>query len=301
VTRAGRAAFAFFVHPQAGRGGAARRLACLLREARPSGMLPIVLPVRSTAEASAALRGLAPETVPVAAGGDGMAALLATALRECGRRETAMGLLPLGTGNILARELGLSSARAALDALEHGVVRRIDVMRTSHATAPLALVSISGGFEGRFMAGYARHRRRTRLLAALAALPAAVRRRSGLALDLDGQTVLRSEDAVFSAGLYNAPSYAGGLRMSPEADMADGYGGCVVYTTAGAYVSAVGAALGGGAARPHPGVCRRRWQSARLESAWPLQIDGESLGAGALSVWMEPQALAIIAAGPPKA
>ena len=175
-----------------------------------------------------------------------------------------------------------------------GPVRRIDVMRTSHPMAPISLVSISGGFEGRFLHHYARLRSFGRALAGLAALGAAKGHRGEIALQLDGETVLHTGEVVFSAGLYNTPYYVGGILMSPDADVADGMGESVVYRTAVPYWTAVLTGLRRAAPPPHTGVLRRRWRVARIESEHPLQIDGEAIAADALSISMEPHALPVV-------
>lgn len=246
--------------------------------------------VRSVAEASATLAGLQPGDMPVAAGGDGTVSLVATALWKRGLLGIPMAVVPLGTGNIVARELGLADPRLALRALEQGVVRRVDVMRTSHPSAPLALVSVSGGFEGRFLARYARLRRYGRPLAALGALTAAWQSGAACTLECEGETVLHAAETAFSAGLYNTRYYAAGLAMLPEADIADGRGEACVYRTARGYRAALVAAGRGRA----PSVRHRAWTSARIESQGPLQIDGEPVSGGVVRVWIEARSLALI-------
>jgi diacylglycerol kinase family enzyme len=220
--------------------------------------------------------------------------MVAATVRAGGRDAIGLGVLPIGTANIFARALGIGDPRLALRALEHGRVRRVDVMRTSHAVAPIALVSISGGFEGEFLARYARRRSIGRAVAALAAAPAAWSRRPAVALTLDGESVLRPEEVVFSAGLYTTPFYVGGLVMSPGADIADGRGEAVVYRTARAYGTALVAALRGTTPPAADAVVRRAWRTAHVESQGPLQFDGEPAAGGDVSVWIEPGALAVI-------
>jgi diacylglycerol kinase family enzyme len=241
-----------------------------------------------------ALRSLDPGVVPVAAGGDGTAGLLATALDRNGAG-AVMALLPLGTGNILARALGVGEPGQAFRALEQGAVRHIDVMRTSHPAAPLALVSISAGFEGRFLHRYAACRFLGRPLAALTALLGSLGQGASIGLELDGQAVIRPGDVPFTAGLYNTSLYAGGLVMLPGADPADGAGEGAVYQTAWAYGVALGAALRRVAPRPRADVLHRRWRTAWIDCPGPLQIDGEPVAAREVSVWLEPRALTIVA------
>ncbi len=294
MTKAATGRVLFLVNPEAGGGRTEARLRRLLSQAPALAGRSNTAWVRSTAEACAALRGLEPGDIPVATGGDGTVTLVATALREAGRQDTPLALLPLGTGNLVARELGLDDPRLALRALERGTVRRIDVMRTSHPAAPLALASISCGFEGVFIARYAGLRRGGRLLAALGALPAAWDRGATPALECDGEILLAPTDAAYSVGLYNTGCYVAGLVMSPGADVADGWGEGVVYRTARAYWTAMAGALRGGAPGAEAGVVRRRWRVARLESRGPLQFDGEPASGGTVSVWMEPGALPVV-------
>lgn len=291
----------FLLSPRAGRGRAADRLRRVLTRTPPLARRLETVEVRSVAGARDALARLEPGGVPVAVGGDGMVGLVAAALRECGMGDAALAILPFGTGNILARTLGLDDLGRAVLALREGAPSRVDVMRTSHPSAPVAVVSISGGFEGRFLMRYGGLRRFGRPLGALAALAESWGRADSVALELDGEPVLGREERAFSAGLYNTRMYAGGVVMSPDADPADGVGESVVYRSASAYWTTVARRLRGGPARARSGVIRRRWRRARLESSGPLQIDGEARAAGAISVWMEPAALPVLVAPRPAA
>lgn len=245
--------------------------------------------------ARAALRSLDPDVVPVAAGGDGTAGLLATALGQNGAGGAVMALLPLGTGNLLAHALGVGDPGRALWALEQGAFRLIDVMRTSHPAVPLALVSISAGFEGRFLHRYAACRFLGRPLAALTALVGSLGQAAAIGLELDGHAVVPPGKVPFTAGLYNTSLYAGGLVMLPGADPADGAGDAAVYQTAWAYGLALGAALLRTAPRPRADVIHRRWRTAWIDCPGPLQIDGEPVATREVSVWLEPRSLAVVA------
>lgn len=289
----------FLLNPQSGQGRSAHRLRRLLADIPPLAERQETIEVRSVADACDALASLEPGGVPVAVGGDGMVGLVAAALRACGKGEVALAILPFGTGNILAHTLGLDDTRRAVLAVREGQPSRVDVMRTSDPSAPLAVVSISSGFEGRFLMQYGNLRRFGRAVGALAGLAESWGRADALALEVDGETVLRAGERAFSAGLYNTRTYAGGVVMSPDADPADGIGESVVYRTAPAYWATVVRRLCGSSAPARTGVVRRPWRRARLESSGPLQIDGEPRGAGTISVWMEAAALPVL--GPPVA
>jgi diacylglycerol kinase (ATP) len=62
----------------------------------------------------------------VAVGGDGTVAEILTGMNCESQR---LAVIPAGTGNCLAAELGLPSAKAALEAIGRGRSRRIDIMR----------------------------------------------------------------------------------------------------------------------------------------------------------------------------
>jgi diacylglycerol kinase family enzyme len=64
----------------------------------------------------------------VAVGGDGTVNEVATGLLEAAAGETALGILPLGTGNDAARALGLADPVAAWKALVRGRTRVMDVL-----------------------------------------------------------------------------------------------------------------------------------------------------------------------------
>lgn len=252
------------------------------------------VPVRSVDEATAALEKLEAGTVAVAAGGDGTVALMATALRNSGREDTPLGLVPLGTANILAHELGVEEPTTALRALREGDLGRVDIMCTTHPAAPVSLVAVSCGFEGRFMSYFQGKRHLGRGAGAIAGLFLSWGGHRPILLELDGEVVVSPDDRVFSVGLYNTRCYAWGVVMSPDADVADGWGEAVVYESRGAYLATVGAGMKLVSQRPSSGVVRRRWLSARIETEGPFQIDGESVASGSFKLTMEAGALRVV-------
>ncbi len=252
-----------------------------------------VLSVRDVPDTMLRLRML-PGEIPVAAGGDGTANLLAQALRHTTERPI-LGLLPLGTGNALAHALGLGSLVRALAALEAGSPRRLDALVTTHPVARLALASLSAGFEGRFIARYARWRGRGRALAGGGAFLAEVGRTGDrIRLVADGQELSDGGARVYSAGLYNIPCYAGGRRVWPGADPGDGKGDAVLCPTSGSYWRAVAGRARAGEARDPDGPRMHRWTTAVLEATGPIQFDGESAPGGTLELRLEPGAVRVL-------
>jgi diacylglycerol kinase (ATP) len=272
------------VDSAAGRGAAGRRLASLLRR-RPFHRLRVR--VADVAHRSRLLAALEPATgAVIAAGGDGTAAAVAASVIDDGR-DLAMGVLPLGTGNAFAHSLGLGSTAAALAAIASGRARSIDVMRTDRPDAPVALVSISTGFEGVFVERYGRHRRWGRVTGACSGLVAAIARTSGVTLSADGRTLLEPGEAVFTVGLYNMRAYAGGLVPWPDADPADGRMSAVVVPQRRDY----GRVLAG------MGVTfvRAECSSAVLDTPVPLQMDGNVHPPGRLTIRVAAGALRVLA------
>jgi diacylglycerol kinase (ATP) len=286
------------VNPGARDGRAPARLARALVAAGLSHSADIV-PVHSRGEARAIVRGLAADAIPVAAGGDGTVNLVAGAMWEerCNR---PMGVLPLGTGNAFAAPLGLGRLSRAVAALHGNVERAIDLLVTTHPGAPVATVSLSAGFESRFLRGAAPLRTWRRWVAILrGAAQAALGRTTGIALETDGEQLVMVDEAVYNVGLYNSPCYGFGWRMWPDADASDGFAEAVVCCSARRYWRVLRRGLA--TARPLDGDPRvRRWSTARFESAEPLQVDGEVVPGARFEVRVEPRALRVLVPAPIK-
>ncbi|MGG5808805.1 diacylglycerol/lipid kinase family protein [Falsiroseomonas sp. CW058] len=122
----------------------------------------------------------------VVGGGDGTIAAAAARLKDSG---TALGILPLGTMNMLAKDLGIPlELGAAADALAHGTIRAIDVAEVNGHVYLCNSVIGSPSWLGRHRE---RHRGRaslrTRIAFAIAGLRAAWRHRPmRLRVELDG-------------------------------------------------------------------------------------------------------------------
>jgi diacylglycerol kinase family enzyme len=127
----------------------------------------------------------------VVGGGDGTIA--AAAARLAGTR-TALGILPLGTMNLMARDLGIPrELDAAAEAIAHGVIRAIDVAEVNGHVFLCSSIIGSPSWLGRHRE---RHRGgaswRTRIGFALAAIRAAWRHRPmRLSVALDGGRTVR--------------------------------------------------------------------------------------------------------------
>lgn len=153
----------------------------------------------------------------VALGGDG---LLNVALQVVGGTGVPLGVVPAGTGNDVARSLGLDPARpeAAVARIVAGRTRTIDLGRASGRWFAGVLGS---GFDSmvneranRMTWPRGRQRYNVAIVAELRTF-----RPIPYTLTLDG--VSWSTEAMLVA-VGNGPSYGGGMRVCPGADLADG-------------------------------------------------------------------------------
>jgi len=247
-------------------------------------------------EALAHLRHLDPDVVAVAVGGDGTVNMVARAIRAEEGRKRPMAVLPGGTGNAFAFELGAGKWAAAIETLRYGVPRKIDVLITSDPAAPLALVSISMGFEGQFLARLAGIRaKRGRCLAAPIALAAFARRTSGAFLSCDGRILIDRRKRFYSAGLYNTRRYFWGRIMVPESSMHDGEAHARVYGGRRTYWRALFRSGRSGAGLDRlESVEAVAFRHARIETDGPVQIDGEAVKGRAFDVTIDPSSLVVI-------
>ncbi|HXT40245.1 MAG TPA: diacylglycerol kinase family protein [Candidatus Angelobacter sp.] len=91
--------------------------------------------------------------VIAAVGGDGTMNEVANGLLLAGDTKAALAVIPFGTGNDLARMIGIRSVEVALDALARGASRQIDAIEVSchehgKPTKHFALLYAAAGFAG---------------------------------------------------------------------------------------------------------------------------------------------------------
>ena len=287
----------FLVHPDARRGGVAERLRKALTVHAGTSLRPHdsvdwraarFTEIRSLLDARRAIAALGPDEVPVAAGGDGTVRLVVQALDAEGMLARPFGVVPLGTGNAFAHGAGVATSRAALDALERGAPRGMDLLRTTHPESPLAIASLSMGFEARFVGVYGRHRRRGgRAAAAARAILAGARPRpADFSLRVDGDPWVSAGDRVFNAGLYTLPCYAFGRVVFPTKRAGDGRAIVSLCATGGAYALLL-------VGHPNSHVRTASAGAAEVDSAGPVQVDGEVVGPGSFEVRVDPSALRV--------
>ncbi|MEV0614673.1 diacylglycerol kinase family protein [Nonomuraea sp. NPDC050404] len=171
-----------------------------------------------------------PERDPVALGGDGTLHTLIAALAKQGELEKrTVGLIPLGTGNDLARGLGVpldpvEAARAA--AL--GEPRPLDLLRDEIGDIVINAVHLGVGVEAAKAAKPLKpvlHR----LAYAAGSVIAGVRMRGlPLIVRVDDRTIADGRRGVLMVGIGNGTSIGGGTPLTPDARPADGLADVIV-------------------------------------------------------------------------
>lgn len=236
--------------------------------------------------------------VVLAAGGDGTVRAVAQALAGSG---VAMGLIPSGTGNLLARTLGtpLEMAPAIRVALV-GDDRKIDVGRVrvdDSEDEHVFLVMAGTGFDAAVMANTPEilKGRVGPLAYVMTGLGAMRGRRTRVTLTFDDGPPLRRRTRTVLVG--NSGTLLGGLVLMPAANIDDGLLDVVNLSPKGfpGWV-AVAARVISRKRRGHSRV--EHWQARKIlivaEAPQASQIDGDPIGeASALAMRVEPGALAV--------
>ena len=152
----------------------------------------------------------------VVCGGDGT---IRACLDELASREVALDLVPLGTGNLLARNLGIAGGLSGASLVGRGDRRRIDIGRMNGE----AFVVMAGTGLDALMVRDADKRAKSRwgILAYVAtALRHLGRRPIGTTVEVDGRRWFRGPTTMVL--VCNHGVVSGGLPVLPAADPSDG-------------------------------------------------------------------------------
>ncbi len=217
----------------------------------------------------------------VVAGGDGSLHLVAQRLWDRGiLEETLLGLVPLGTGNDLARGLGLplepqEAARVLLD----GKPRSLDLLVDEEGSIAVNAVHAGLGAEAAVRSEDLKGSLGP-LAYPIGAAIAGVRAGGwDLEVTLDGQRLLPADpgEGVLMVGVANGPSIGGGTLLIPEAALDDGLLDVLVVAATGAAArAAFGAALRRGEHLPRRDVAHGRGGEVRIAGdRVRYDVDGE--------------------------
>jgi YegS/Rv2252/BmrU family lipid kinase len=231
----------------------------------------------------------------VVAGGDGT---LNAVLNGLDGADIAVAIVPFGTANVVARELGIPFGLDAACAIAAaGAVRRIDL---GEANGCLFALAAGIGFDAAVM-------RRTsaaakRLAGRTAILASTLREATRAAplpyfLTIDG---VEREERLFGALVCNTRRYAGGFRLSAVTRPDDGL--LDLYLLGGAGRLDLARALLA-LARNRTDACatvtrmQAREVTCTTAPAQPVQLDGDAFGTTPVAVRVRPGAARMVVAG----
>ncbi|WP_207345124.1 diacylglycerol kinase family protein [Arthrobacter sp. E3] len=237
--------------------------------------------------------------VVIAAGGDGTVRYVAEVLAGTG---TAMGLLPLGTGNLLARNLGIDVAdpvRAVRQVLE-GTETKIDVVRAEidhDGQEHMFLVAAGLGYDASIMANTVDGLKDR--VGWLAYVESGIRNLPGKAvtaeITIDGRA--EKHRKVRGVMVGNCGKLMGGVAIFPGAAVNDGILDLLTFSPHGRFgwLAVIAGVFGKGSER-NKAVRSLSGRTAEItvDSPQDFQIDGDHVGSGShLRVAVDPLALTI--------
>jgi diacylglycerol kinase (ATP) len=235
----------------------------------------------------------------IAVGGDGTIWEVANGLAGS---ETVLAIIPGGTGDDCARNLGiprdpLAAARLALA----GQTRAIDLCEIQTAQGTSYYLNVAGcGFDADVAARVPSLPRALGVGGTLPYVLALLRELATLRLPQMRLTLdeLVLDQAVFVLAVANGPSYAGGMRVAPDAVVDDGLlDVCVIGKISRLEVLRLVPKLYSGGHRGHPAVSFFRCRQVQAESGLPVhcQADGELVGDLPATFKIHPRGLRCVA------
>jgi diacylglycerol kinase family enzyme len=225
----------------------------------------------------------------VVAGGDGSVHTVVNALarrRELG--DTVLGLVPMGTGNDLARGVGIPlDPVAAARRVVEGQPEQLDLIRDDTGDLAVNAVHIGVGGEAavaarRWKPAFGRASFR------LGSLTAGIRATGWrLRIILDGRPLAGRDGRVLMVGLSNAPVIGGGTPLAPGARSDDGLMDVVVsFATGPIERLSYAVRLRKGTHLERPDVLHARAREATVEGdPFPINADGEVGGPVRTRTW----------------
>ena len=153
--------------------------------------------------------------VVIGVGGDGTINEVADAVRPT---DMTMGIIPMGSGNGLARSLDIPmDPEAALEVIRKGYIKRIDCCE---ANGVPFFVTFGVGFDAQVTASYDQKSFRGPLSYVLSTVDQFIKHKSSLyRLHLNGEVI---EQKAFLVTCANADQYGNNAIIAPEAELDDG-------------------------------------------------------------------------------
>lgn len=239
---------------------------------------------------------------PVLMGGDGSVHTAVAALRGRGElsADLPLGLIPLGTGNDLARTLGIpldpaEAARALLTARP----RALDLIVDDAGGLVVNVVHLGVGAEAAERAGALKDKLGKAAYAVGGVLAGATTTGWGLRVEVDG-AALETDGPVLMVGIANGRTIGGGAELAPDAIPDDGLLDVVVATSTGPLARlGFGVAMREGEHVERDDVLSARGRTVTVSGeAFPLNADGELDGPVSARTWtVEPAAWSLLVPG----
>ena len=291
------------VNPASGAWDIRRELPAVLNYLENQGWLTTLHETRRSGEATVLARQARDEGADsvLVVGGDGTINEVINGLAES---RVALGVLPGGTSNVWARELGLPTRSPlhllplvdSIKALVPGTHRRIDLGR---ANGRYFLQWTGVGLDAEVTYVMEPRTRRQRRLGALGYLVAGVTTAAHMAgtrtrLWIDGERIYRRSILVV---ISNSQLYGGGVRIATDARLDDGLLDVSIFSGTG-FGSAIRTLLGviTGLHVRDPRHSSFRAHSVRIEADKPMavHVDGEPYGTTPLECQVVPRALTVL-------
>ncbi|MEI2785895.1 MAG: diacylglycerol kinase [Candidatus Nanopelagicales bacterium] len=290
---------AILINPTSGKGRSAKNAPLAVQRLRSRGVQVTEL----TGDSAQGSLALAQQAVAdgidalIACGGDGT---VHCALQAVAGTDVTLGIIPLGTGDDIARTLGLprNDVQAAADVIADGRTRQVDygMVRSSDGVDKAFLAVMSAGFDSEvterantmtWPTGTSRY-----LIATLAELR--VFQPAPFQITVDGQT-FRSEGMMLAIG--NGSSYGGGMYVCPTAIPDDGLLDLTFLTrTSKLTFLRIFPRVFKGSHIHHPSVRTLRGASLHIEApGQTAYADGERVGPLPVDVDVVPRGLRVFA------
>lgn len=204
-----------------------------------------------------------------------------------------IGIVPVGTGNSFARDLGIESEESAVTALRGGNRKLVDVGNLSCDAGEFAFINLLGGG---FVFAVAHRARRYKRFGALSYVPAVIHetitlKSDRLVLTIDGERIER--EAIFFE-ICNSRFTGGAMKMAPDAEIDDGMFDIVVMSRSSRrkLLSHFPRIFSGTHIDdPLIEVFRGARATAETGRPWLLTPDGETFGSTPISVTILPRSV----------
>jgi diacylglycerol kinase (ATP) len=257
-----------------------RRITRVVDSLKRSGLVPIIHPVRNPAEAlpcCQAIRRVRENPFIIVAAGDGT---FNAVINGLGPGPSTLAVLPLGTSNVLAAELGISSLDDGVARIGAGRTKPLSVGLLELAASRRYFALMAGsGLDGAVVGGVRAGEKRAlkRGAYALSAF------RAALAWDSDMQEIVADGKRCLchTVVVCNASRYGGSFRFAPNSDLSRrGFEiACITCSHRMGYLAIAGNLLLG-RRMPDPAITWLSATEVEFRGAKPIQIDGDFVGCG---------------------